>query len=89
MKEVTIEYNDVLPAFYCGLTAFSNLLQQTKQTLQIFISCGLTAFSNLLQLTIVVASRPPSCALPPFSNLLQLKFSSWYRKLQLRLDRIF
>ena len=27
MKEVKIEYNKILPPFYCGLTPFSNLLQ--------------------------------------------------------------
>ena len=49
MKEVKIEYNDVLPTFYCGLTAFSNLLQHVERTIQAFFGCGLTAFSNLLQ----------------------------------------
>ena len=49
MKEVKIEYNDVLPTFYCGLTAFSNLLQPRNQEPDGTNRCGLTAFSNLLQ----------------------------------------
>ena len=50
MKEVKIEYNDVLPTFYCGLTAFSNLLQLGGANFGNIYGCGLTAFSNLLQL---------------------------------------
>ena len=49
MKEVKIEYSDVLPAFCCGLTAFSNLLQQYLELQDGAVSCGLTAFTNLLQ----------------------------------------
>ena len=49
MKEVKIEYSNVLPAFYCGLTAFSNLLQPGFIINGVQLSCGLTAFSNLLQ----------------------------------------
>ena len=49
MKEVKIEYNDVLPTFCCGLTAFSNLLQLDNSVDCGGASCGLTAFSNLLQ----------------------------------------
>ena len=49
MKEVKIEYSNVLPAFYCGLTAFSNLLQQRAANARRELGCGLTAFSNLLQ----------------------------------------
>ena len=49
MKEVKIEYNDIFPAFYCGLTAFSNLLQRIAGSLTCCLGCGLTAFSDLLQ----------------------------------------
>ena len=49
MKEVKIEYNKILPTFYCGLTAFSNLLQQVAKVINGRSRCGLTAFSNLLQ----------------------------------------
>ena len=50
MKEVKIEYNDVLPAFRRNLTAFSNLLQRKAAFCSKTLRCGLTAFSNLLQL---------------------------------------
>ena len=49
MKEVKIEYNDVLPTFCCGLTAFSYLLQLDSRYYGPVNSCGLTAFSYLLQ----------------------------------------
>ena len=49
MKEVKIEYSDVLPTFCCGLTAFSNLLQLEATSGGGIMCCGLTAFSNLLQ----------------------------------------
>ncbi len=35
--------------FSCGLTAFSNLLQQAHKEAIDSGGCGLTAFSNLLQ----------------------------------------
>ena len=50
INKVKIEYSDVLPAFYCGLTAFSNLLQRFGAFICLPSGCGLTAFSNLLQL---------------------------------------
>ena len=49
MKEVKIEYNKILPTFYCGLTAFSNLLQPLGGNAPLVFGCGLTPFSNLLQ----------------------------------------
>ena len=49
MKEVKIEYNKILLPFCCGLTTFSNLLQQPLFCPCCIMCCGLTAFSNLLQ----------------------------------------
>ena len=56
----------------CGLTAFSNLLQQLVQYLIQEHRCGLTAFSNLLQPHIPFGQSVFSCGLTAFSNLLQL-----------------
>ena len=71
MKEVKIEYNKILPTFYCGLTAFSNLLQLTEEERNDLLGCGLTAFSNLLQLKTTIRLSFGSCGLTAFSNLLR------------------
>ena len=71
MKEVKIEYNKILPTFYCGLTAFSNLLQLTAPVASTLNGCGLTAFSNLLQPRKEYPPVEQSCGLTAFSNLLQ------------------
>ena len=71
MKEVKIEYSDVLPTFCCGLTPFSNLLQLIPARIFVPNSCGLTTFSNLLQLQAYPKMEQYSCGLTTFSNLLQ------------------
>ena len=71
MKEVKIEYNKILLPFCCGLTAFSNLLQQMDTQSDQLNCCGLTAFSNLLQPKKYPCASLRRCGLTAFSNLLQ------------------
>ena len=89
MKEVKIEYNKIFLPFYCGLTAFSNLLQHQFSANAKALCCGLTAFSNLLQLAPERDTVRLRCGLTAFSNLLQQTEMLGEMITPLRLDRIF